>query len=121
MEDNWRTWVRFPPLPPFMNVQIDISPIISRLDNIVLEQRALKSLIENLVEQNSRNQIVERSIRGPVFLRLKDVKIKTGLSNSSIYRRISEGQFPKQKKLGGRSVRWLESDIDQWIKERIIQ
>jgi len=109
-----------PTTSTIMYIQLDISPITSRLDNLALEQSTLKSLVENLIEQNSRNQIVERSIRGPVFLRLKDVKIKTGLANSSIYRRISEGQFPKQKQLGGRSVRWLESDIDQWIQERVL-
>jgi len=101
-----------------MNIELDISQIISRLDRIVLEQNQLKTLIKDLVEQNNRNEIVERSIRGTTFLRLKDVKTKTGLSSSTIYLRIGDGTFPRQKELGGRSVRWLESDIDQWINTR---
>jgi prophage regulatory protein len=52
------------------------------------------------------------------ILRLPDVKAKTGLSRSSIYAFIKEGQFPTQKNLGLRSVGWLESDINKWINAR---
>ena len=50
-------------------------------------------------------------------LRLPDVKSQTGLSRSAIYQRIAEDNFPKQINLGGRAVGWLESDIQNWIKE----
>ena len=46
------------------------------------------------------------------ILRLPQVKSKTGLPTSGIYKRISEGEFPKQINLGGRSVGWLESEIE---------
>ena len=51
--------------------------------------------------------------------RLPVVKDKTGLSRSSIYLRMSNGEFPQSISLGGRAVGWLESDIDQWLDERI--
>lgn len=51
-------------------------------------------------------------------LRLPRVKNLTGLSRSAIYKRISEGSFPKQIDLGGRAVGWLESDVETWIKSR---
>jgi prophage regulatory protein len=54
-------------------------------------------------------------------LRLPQVKIQTGLSRSAIYQRISEGIFPKQIALGGRAVGWLESDIQNWIKQRLAE
>jgi len=54
-------------------------------------------------------------------LRLPDVKSQTGLSRSSIYQRIAEDNFPKQINLGGRAVGWLESDIQNWIKERLAE
>jgi prophage regulatory protein len=38
---------------------------------------------------------------------------------TSIYLKISEGTFPSPISLGGRSVGWLESEIDAWIEERI--
>ena len=53
------------------------------------------------------------------ILRLADVKVRTGLSRSSIYLNISKGHFPKHISLGARSVGWLESEIDAWIQSRI--
>ena len=53
------------------------------------------------------------------ILRLPQVKSKTGLPTSGIYRRISDGSFPKQVGLGGRSVGWLESDINNWIRQQL--
>jgi prophage regulatory protein len=56
------------------------------------------------------------------ILRLPHVKTQTGLSRSSIYQRIADGSFPKQFSLGGgRAVGWLESDIQNWIKERLAE
>jgi len=55
-----------------------------------------------------------------VVLRLPKVTRKTGLSRSTIYRRIAEGKFPKPIQLGtSRSVGWLEADIEQWIETQI--
>lgn len=55
-----------------------------------------------------------------VVLRLPKVKFRTGLSRSTIYRRIAEGTFPKAIQLGSsRSVGWLESDIENWIDTQI--
>ena len=53
------------------------------------------------------------------ILRLPEVKTQTGLSRSAIYQRISDGIFPKQIDLGGRAVGWLESDVQNWIKQRL--
>ena len=53
------------------------------------------------------------------FLRLPKVIKITGLSRSTIFLRISEGKFPKQIKLGSRSVAWIESEVSDWIQSRI--
>lgn len=55
------------------------------------------------------------------ILRLKSVQARTGLSRSSIYQRISDGSFPAPIKLGARSVGWVESDINNFIGDRIAQ
>lgn len=55
------------------------------------------------------------------ILRLPKVRSKTGLPTSGIYKRISEGSFPRQINLGGRSVGWLESDINLWIRQRLAE
>ena len=47
---------------------------------------------------------------------------KTGLSKSSIYDLIARDQLPRPVRLsptGGRSVAFVESEIDTWIAERI--
>ena len=55
------------------------------------------------------------------IVRLSEVKSQTGLSRSAIYQRIAECTFPKQISLGSRAVGWLESDIQDWIKERLAE
>lgn len=44
----------------------------------------------------------------------------TGLTDKWFYKLISEGQFPKPVKLG-RSSRWLQSEVEYWVQERIEQ
>ena len=63
---------------------------------------------------------MENATNTPALLRRKEVEAKTGLPRSAIYEMIQEGKFPAQVKLGiGRCVAWVESDIDQWIQDRI--
>lgn len=42
----------------------------------------------------------------------------TGLSRTSIYRAIREGQFPRQHPIGRRAVAWRSDDIERWIAAR---
>lgn len=53
------------------------------------------------------------------ILRLKEVTKLTTLSRSSIYRLMSDEEFPTSIKLGDRAVAWLEAEVEQWIEERI--
>ena len=53
------------------------------------------------------------------ILRLPQVMARTGLSRSTIYLRISKGQFPKPISLGGRAVGWIEEEINSWLDEQI--
>ncbi|HEY6527398.1 MAG TPA: AlpA family transcriptional regulator [Cellvibrionaceae bacterium] len=50
-------------------------------------------------------------------LRLPEVKVRTGLSRSTIYARIEAGEFPAQISLGGRAVGWVAEEIDDWISQ----
>lgn len=51
------------------------------------------------------------------ILRLKSVLDRTGLSRSSLYRKIAEGSVPRQVKIGVQSSGWRESEVDQWIAD----
>jgi prophage regulatory protein len=42
----------------------------------------------------------------------------TGMSRSSVYRKIAKGSFPKPFKLGERAVAWRVGVIECWISER---
>ncbi len=55
------------------------------------------------------------------FLRLQEVKSRTGLSKTEIYRRIAEGTFPRPIPLGKRSVGWRSDELDAWFTERIAE
>ena len=52
------------------------------------------------------------------LLRRREVEIITGLSRSSIYRLMKEGDFPRPVRVGPTAVRWRESDIEAWMKSR---
>jgi prophage regulatory protein len=51
--------------------------------------------------------------------RLSEVKARTGLSRSEIYRQVASGSFPKPVKLGQRASAWVLSEVDRWIQNRI--
>jgi prophage regulatory protein len=53
------------------------------------------------------------------ILRLPQVKIRVGLSRSSIYLAVSRGKFPRPVSLGARAVGWLESEVDAWLSQRV--
>ena len=53
------------------------------------------------------------------ILRLPKVKSVTGLSRSSIYLKVAKGTFPKPISLSERAIGWLESDVNEWISERV--
>ncbi|EBF9516830.1 TPA: AlpA family phage regulatory protein [Kluyvera intermedia] len=44
----------------------------------------------------------------------------TGLTDKWFYKLISEGKFPEPIKLG-RSSRWMQSEVEKWVQERIDQ
>ena len=51
------------------------------------------------------------------IVRMKTVLARTGLSRSTIYRKIAEGTFPAQLKISVNGAGWQESDIDRWIAD----
>ena len=53
------------------------------------------------------------------ILRLPVIKELTGLSRSTIYLRMSNGEFPPSISLGGRAVGWLEGDVNDWLESKV--
>ena len=55
------------------------------------------------------------------FIRLPEVIARVGLKRSAIYQRMSEGRFPRARSLGARCTVWIESEIEQWMRDQISQ
>jgi prophage regulatory protein len=59
-----------------------------------------------------------RKLQNVRILRLKQVKEKLGLANSTIYQQISAGYLPNSISISMKNVGWLESEIDAVIQAR---
>ncbi|MBE0149618.1 AlpA family transcriptional regulator [Serratia sp. PL7] len=55
------------------------------------------------------------------LIRLPDVQRRTGYSKAWIYRLMSQGKFPTSVKIGTRAIAFVESEIDEWVNERIAE
>lgn len=53
------------------------------------------------------------------ILRLPTVLDRTGLSRSTLYRKIERGAFPRQVKISDRCAGWYESDVAAWLRNPI--
>lgn len=51
------------------------------------------------------------------FLRLPEVQERTGFSRSFIYKGVNDQTFPPPRKVGGRASVWLESEINDWMRD----
>lgn len=57
-------------------------------------------------------------IQNDRILRRKEVEQFIGLSRSSIYEAMAQGEFPKPIRIGKRAVGWRRSTIDAWLAGR---
>ncbi|MER9298059.1 AlpA family phage regulatory protein [Mesorhizobium sp. M0621] len=53
------------------------------------------------------------------IIRLKTVLARTGLSRSTIYRKIADGTFPAQLRISTNGAGWHESEINRWVDDPI--
>jgi len=65
----------------------------------------------------------ERSVQSIQVLQLPDALLRvqtvgqaTGLSATSIYRKLRAGEFPEPVRLGQRCTRWKAADVRAWIQ-----
>jgi prophage regulatory protein len=50
------------------------------------------------------------------ILRIKTVLERTGLSRSTMYRKMQNGTFPRNVQISTRCAGWCESAIAEWLK-----
>ncbi|CAI0977159.1 AlpA family transcriptional regulator [Serratia fonticola] len=63
---------------------------------------------------------IKPSLLEDQFVDLAFITNLTGLTYQWFYKLIKDGLFPKPIKLG-RSSRWLKSEVEAWLQERINQ
>jgi prophage regulatory protein len=51
------------------------------------------------------------------IIRLKTVLARTGLSRSTLYRKMAEGTFPRQLPISIHGAGWHESAVNRWIAD----
>jgi prophage regulatory protein len=80
----------------------------------------MENIDMNIINPNNTNNRSPLSSTSPIrILRLPEVMKRVGLKHSAIYDYMSQGSFPKQIRLGGNAVGWLEHEIEEWIACRI--
>ena len=45
---------------------------------------------------------------------------RTGLGRSTIYKYMSKDEFPRSISLGDRAVAWVESEVHEWMVEKLV-
>jgi prophage regulatory protein len=55
------------------------------------------------------------------ILSKRELKAKTSISVQHLDRLEKAGRFPKRIRLTQNRVGWLESEVDEWIKDRIAE
>lgn len=50
------------------------------------------------------------------IIRIKVVLERTGLTRSTLYRKIQHGNFPKQVQIAARCTGWRESAVAEWMR-----
>ena len=54
------------------------------------------------------------------ILRRPQVQARTGIPRATMYELMAEGKFPKPIQIAGRRVvGWVESEIEDWLREQI--
>jgi prophage regulatory protein len=53
------------------------------------------------------------------ILRIRTVLQRTGLSRSTLYRKINDGSFPRQVRISINGAGWRESAIRRWMADPV--
>lgn len=71
------------------------------------------------MKSNTAQEIVVAMVCA--MLRLPEVKRRTGLSRTEIYRRCAAGTFPRPVKIGKHASAWPEPEVSQWVANLIAE
>ncbi len=78
---------------------------------------AQRARMTNRIGAMTDNRAEGRTRPATRFLRVSEVQARTSLGRSTIYRWSGEGRFPAPVALGGRVARWIEAEVDEWVRK----
>lgn len=76
------------------------------------------------MSQSNLKQQTVKYVNPAKMLRIKDVMKKLGIARATIYDWLNpkspryDATFPRQRRLGAKSVGWLEVELDNWMNNR---
>ncbi len=88
--------------------------IINRISREVAKEVSSAMVDWLTLNQPAIQKPYDEGMNNVVFLRLKEICKRTGLSRATIYRKMSEGTFPASIKLGPRTVAWRIEVVEYW-------
>ncbi|EOX4941908.1 AlpA family phage regulatory protein [Vibrio tubiashii] len=53
------------------------------------------------------------------WLNVRQVMSRVALGRTSIYKLMEFEEFPRQVRVGAKSVKWRARDIDAWMRQKI--
>lgn len=85
-----------------------------------MPERELNSKLSSatLITTRESNMITETLLTEDKLVDMLFITALTGLTDKWFYKLIKDGEFPKPIKLG-RSSRWLQSEVENWLRERV--
>jgi prophage regulatory protein len=51
------------------------------------------------------------------YIRFKELRKLVPLGRTTIWKMMKEGRFPQSYRIGRAATAWLESEVEEWIKE----
>jgi len=72
-------------------------------------------------ETNGVNAEVVKPIPQRRLLRRKEVLYIVGIGTTYLSRLVSEKRFPQPVPLGGRLVGWVDTEVKEWVENKIAQ
>lgn len=76
-------------------------------------------MLSNVQCINAENAERQDLINRVVFIRREDVQRITGMSRAWIYQAMADNRFPRPVACSPGSRRWLLSEIQTWMQQRI--
>lgn len=61
------------------------------------------------------NKVEQASVLSERIIREAECRLLTGLCRTTRYLMEKDGKFPSRRKLGGRSVGWLLTEVNGWV------